>query len=156
VILAFSLICIILLSSIISIELGISVTIIEIVMGLILGNTVHPTVPEWMNFLASIGAVLLTFLAGAEVDPSILKTKGKESLLIGSVSFIAPFVTAFLFCFYISNWSLNAALIAGIALSTTSLAVVYAVLVESGLNKSELGKIIMASCFIMTSERFWP
>jgi Kef-type K+ transport system membrane component KefB len=146
--LAFILICTILLASIISIELGISVTIIEIVMGVILGNALHPIIPDWMNFLASIGAVLLTFLAGAEVDPEILRTKGKESLLIGLLSFIAPFAATFLFCFYMIDWSLNEALIAGIALSTTSLAVVYAVLVESGLTKTELGKLIMASCFI--------
>jgi Kef-type K+ transport system membrane component KefB len=147
-VLAFFLICIILLSSLISIELGISVTIIEIVMGVILGNTFHPAIPDWMNFLASIGAVLLTFLAGAEVDPKILKDKGKESLLIGIFSFVVPFVATFLFCFYVADWSLNQAIIAGISLSTTSLAVVYAVLVESGLTKTELGKIIMASCFI--------
>ena len=39
-------------------------------------------------------------------------------------------------------------MIAGIALSTTSLAVVYSVLVETGLTHSKLGKIIMASTFI--------
>jgi len=38
--------------------------------------------------------------------------------------------------------------IAGIALSTTSLAVVYAVLIEKGLAASELGKILMAATFI--------
>jgi hypothetical protein len=33
-------------------------------------------------------------------------------------------------------------------LSTTSVAVVYAVMVETGLNKTELGKIILAACFV--------
>jgi Kef-type K+ transport system membrane component KefB len=38
--------------------------------------------------------------------------------------------------------------IAGISLSTTSVAVVYAVMVETGYNRTELGKIILAACFI--------
>ncbi|HEX6708692.1 MAG TPA: cation:proton antiporter [Rubrobacter sp.] len=46
------------------------------------------------------------------------------------------------------GWALRAALIGGIALSTTSLAVVYAVLVETGLNKAEIGKLIMAATFV--------
>jgi Kef-type K+ transport system membrane component KefB len=38
--------------------------------------------------------------------------------------------------------------LAGGALSTASLAVVYAVLVETGLTKTELGKVIMAATFV--------
>ncbi|MDX6646647.1 MAG: hypothetical protein QOK40_2374, partial [Miltoncostaeaceae bacterium] len=41
-----------------------------------------------------------------------------------------------------------ASAIAGVALSTTSLAVVYAVLVESGLNRSRLGKLLMSATFV--------
>ena len=43
---------------------------------------------------------------------------------------------------------MGAAKIAGIALSTTSVAVVYAVMVESGLSSSKLGQAILAACFI--------
>jgi Kef-type K+ transport system membrane component KefB len=46
------------------------------------------------------------------------------------------------------SWDWRAAEIGGIALSTTSLAVVYAVLVETGLNQTEIGKTIMAATFV--------
>jgi Kef-type K+ transport system membrane component KefB len=38
--------------------------------------------------------------------------------------------------------------IAGISMSTTSVAVVYAVMVETGFNRTDLGKIILAACFV--------
>ena len=46
------------------------------------------------------------------------------------------------------GWPWPQAQIAGISLSTTSVAVVYAVMVETGFNKTEIGKIILAACFV--------
>ncbi len=131
-----------------SVRLALSAAIIEIVAGVIAGNFlgIHPA--EWMNYLAGFGGILLTFLAGAEVDPDLLRAKFKESMLIGGVSFLAPYLSTVAFCYWYLHWDLNASLVAGCALSTTSLAVVYAVLVETGLSRSELGKVIMASTFI--------
>lgn len=136
------------LASIISIETAISVTIIEILLGVVGGNFLGLHTTSWINFLATTGSIVLTFLAGAEVDLDLMKVKLKESLLIGSISFFAPFIAAFLYCYYGAGWSFHAAEIAGVALSTTSLAVVYAVLVETGLTNTETGKILMASCFV--------
>lgn len=136
------------LGSLISVETGISVALIEIILGVIGGNFLKISSAPWLSFLAGFGGILLTFLAGAEVDIVILKEKMKESLLIGGISFVAPFIGAIAFCYWIGKWTLNASIIAGIALSTTSLAVIYAVLVETGLTNYEIGKILMASCFI--------
>lgn len=141
-------ILLIFIASFISVETAISVTIVEIVMGIIGGNFLGLQVTPWMDFLAGFASVLLTFLAGAEVDPDILRSKFKESMVIGVLSFLLPFLGAIAYCYWVAGWSLDAAKIAGVALSTTSLAVVYAVLVETGLTKTEIGKIIMASCFI--------
>ena len=94
------------------------------------------------------GSILLTFLAGAEVDARVMQEKLKESVLIGGLSFAAPFVGAWLFCAWVLGWSTPAAQIAGVALSTTSLAVVYTVLVETGLTLTPIGKLIMASTFV--------
>jgi len=135
------------LSSLISLRLGLSVAIIEIVLGATAGSLGLKT-EEWMSYLATFGGILLTFLAGTEIDIQLMKDKFKESFLIGSFSFAVPFVGVSLFTYYFVGWSLNAALIAGIALSTTSLAVVYAVLVETGLSRTGLGKILMAATFI--------
>ncbi|PYN75768.1 MAG: cation:proton antiporter [Candidatus Rokuibacteriota bacterium] len=138
----------ILLASVASVELGISVALIEISLGVVAGNFLGLSSPPWMDFLASFGSILLTFLAGAEVDPSVMREKLKESVLIGGVSFAAPFLGAWLFCAWVLGWSTPTAQIAGVALSTTSLAVVYAVLVETGLTLTPLGKLIMASTFV--------
>lgn len=127
---------------------GISISLIEILVGVIAGNYLGLRTNEWINFLAGVGSVFLTFLAGAEVDPVVLKSKFKESISIGIVAFLFPFAGAFCYTYFLAGWTLQASEIAGIALSTTSVAVVYAVMVESGLNESEIGKIILAACFI--------
>src|SRR2546430_1343134 len=113
----------VLLASVASVELGVSVALIEISLGVVAGNFLGLTSPPWMDFLASFGSILLTFLAGAEVDPRVMRQKFKESLLIGGLSFAAPFVGAWLCCAWVLGWSTPAAQIAGVALSTTSLAV---------------------------------
>jgi Kef-type K+ transport system membrane component KefB len=131
-----------------SIRLGMSVALVEIGVGVLAGNFLHLAANEWVNFLAGVGSVLLTFLAGAEIDPGALRANLKESLVIGFFSFLVPAVAAFAAAFWIFRWNLHAAEIAGIALSTTSVAVVYAVMIESGLNDTELGKVILAACFV--------
>ena len=103
---------------------------------------------EWINFLATFGAGLLTFLAGAEIDPESLRAHLKISLTIGVISFLVPFLGAWGFAYWVSGWDYHGALIAGIALSTTSVAVVYAVMVETGLSSTDLGKLILAACFV--------
>jgi Kef-type K+ transport system membrane component KefB len=138
---------IIFLSSLLSLWFGLSVAIIEITLGAIAGN-LGLAAAEWMLYMAGFGGILLTYLAGTEIDVQLMREKFKESFLIGSFSFLLPFVGVALYAYHVANWTLNAALIAGIALSTTSLAVVYAVLVETGLNRTELGKILMAATFI--------
>src|SRR3989344_5405298 len=132
------------ISSLVSLKLGLSVAIIEITLGAVAGNLGLEAQP-WMSYLATFGGILLTFLAGTEIDTQLMRRKFKQSFLIGALSFFLPFAGVSAFTYYVSGWSLNASLLAGIALSTTSLAVVYAVLVATGLNKSELGKIIIAS-----------
>lgn len=134
-------------ASVISIRLGISVALVEIVVGIIGGNFLHFQTTTWIDFLASFGSILLTFLAGAEIDPESLRRHLKPSLTIGIVAFLLPFLGAGIFAYAI-GWSLHGAEIAGIALSTTSVAVVYAVMVETGLNQTELGKLILAACFV--------
>lgn len=138
----------VMLASMASVEFGISVVLIEISLGVIAGNFLGLTFPAWMDFLASFASIVLTFLAGAEVDPQVMREKFKESLLIGGLSFAGPFVGAWIFCAWVLGWSTPAAQIAGVALSTTSLAVVYAVLVETGLTHAPIGKLIMAATFV--------
>ncbi len=141
-----------LVASVISIRIGVAVALVEIAIGVAAGNI--PFVSSFVQqtpfttFLATVGSVLLTFLACAEIDPVSLRRHWKASISIGAVSFFLPFAGAMAVCFFILRWSPHAAEIGGVALSTTSVAVVYAVMVETGLNRQELGKLILAACFV--------
>ena len=103
---------------------------------------------DWLRFLASSGAVLLTFLAGAELDPNVIRTKLKEVTVVGLIGFFAPFLGCAAIAYYILGWNPQASWLCGVALSTTSMAVVYAVMLETGFNKTEFGKGILGACFI--------
>jgi Kef-type K+ transport system membrane component KefB len=139
----------VLLASIVSVEIGISVALIELALGVALGNTFNLDAnASWLTFIAGFASVVLTFLAGAEVDPDDFRERFRASVAIGFVSFAGPFAVATLVALGPLGWSTKASLIAGTALSTTSLAVVYAVLVETGLNTVRVGKLIMSACFV--------
>jgi Kef-type K+ transport system membrane component KefB len=110
--------------------------------GGLLGNT------PWITFLAGTGAIVLTFLAGAELDPAVFKTKWRETLVIGLAGFFGPFLGCTAVAHYLLHWSIVSSWLCGVALSTTSVAVVYAVMLELGFNVTEYGKSILAACFI--------
>jgi Kef-type K+ transport system membrane component KefB len=138
----------ILLASTVSVEIGISVALIELVLGLVVGNAFSLDVPSWLAFIGSFAGIVLTFLAGAEVDVPQFRREWRASVSIGVVSFFAPFAVVGLLCFYALDWTRRQAEIGGLALSTTSLAVVYAVLVETGLNRELVGKRLMSATFV--------
>lgn len=144
------------LSAIIAYHLKISIALVEICVGIVAGtiatkyfgaNSLGSNL-EWLKFLASAGAVFLTFLAGAELDPKVIKIKWKEVLVVGAIGFTAPFLGCAAIAYCLLSWCVQASLLAGVALSTTSMAVVYAVMLETGFNKTEFGKGILGSCFI--------
>ena len=135
------------LASIVSLRVGLSVAIIEIIIGTAAAYF-GLQAEDWMLYIAGFGGIVLTFLAGSEIDTHLMREKFKESFLIGTSSFLCPFAGVFLYTFFIAHWTLQASLIAGTALSTTSLAVIYSVLVETGLSKTEIGKLLMAATFV--------
>src|SRR5437667_11871503 len=143
-----------LLASLISIRVGISVALIEILVGVIVGNIhfgqYHQILrtTEWTDVLSLLGSGVLTVLAGAEIDSISLKANWRASVLIGVLSFAIPFVVVWLFAQFVFGWPLHQAQIAGVALSTTSVAVVYAVMIEGGFSDTAMGKMILAACFI--------
>jgi len=138
----------VLLASTISVEIGLAVALIELLAGVIVGNAFHLAVPSWLSFVGSFAGIVLTFQAGAEVDVPQFRREWKASLSIGLASFFAPFAVAGLVAYYGLGWNYRQAEIGGLALSTTSLAVVYAVLVETGLNRDLVGKRLMSATFV--------
>jgi sodium/hydrogen exchanger family protein len=146
--LAAVLAAVILVASVISVELGLTVALIELALGVVTGNLFDLHSQEWLDFIAAFASIVLTFLAGMEVDPAYMRRRLEASVGIGVSSFAGPFVVASLVAFYLLDWTLKASLIAGTALSTTSLAVVYAVLVERGLTDVGIGKLLMSATFV--------
>ena len=139
---------VVLVASMLSVELGVTVALVELTLGVVVGNAFDLHSQEWLDFIASFASIVLTFLAGMEVDPSYLRRRFEASVGIGVVSFAGPFVVASAIAFFVLDWTARASLIAGTALSTTSLAVVYAVLVERGLTDTSIGKLLMSATFV--------
>src|SRR5437762_12081853 len=103
-----------LIGSLVSIRTGISVALVEILVGVVAGNlavgleggTLHIGIAgtgpssghlhhvlqstEWTNFLALLGSELLTVRAGAELDPISLKAQWLASVLIVVLQFALP------------------------------------------------------------------
>jgi glutathione-regulated potassium-efflux system ancillary protein KefC len=140
------------LATLISVGLRLSVALTEILVGVaagaLLGKDLLQTNASWVAFLAGVGSVLLTFLAGAELDPETLRRSWKEALGIGLAGFFAPFLGVSFLAYTLLGWEARASWLAGVALSTTSVAVVYAVMLELGLNRTPFGKVILAACFV--------
>src|ERR1700682_3069672 len=123
-------------------------TIAQMILGLAFGPAVLGTDEPWVKFLAGIGAIVLTFLAGAELDPKVFKLKWKEAGAVGLASFSFPFLGCAAAAHYLLGWEVMPSWLAGVAMSTTSVAVVYAVMIEFGFNTTEYGKTILAACFV--------
>ncbi len=137
-------------ASLISTKLGISVAILEIVLGIVAANYlgVSTAGQSWLPLFASVGGVMLTFLAGAEIDLVEMRKTWKASFSIGILSFLGPFLAAWAFAYLVLGWDWTASLLAGVALSTTSVAIVYVLLVETGTSRTPTGKLLLSACFI--------
>src|SRR6266702_1504454 len=123
-------------------------TIAQLIIGAVIGSAVLGTDESWVKFLSGIGAIVLTFLAGAELDPVIFRLKWKEAVAVGLASFFFPFLGCAAAAHYLLGWEMRPSWLAGVAMSTTSVAVVYAVMIEFGFNTTEYGKTVLAACFI--------
>ena len=145
-----------LIASLISIWLRISTalseivvgTVAQLIIGAVIGSAILGTDESWVKFLAGIGAIVLTFLAGAELDPQVFRLKWREAAAVGLASFFFPFLGCAAAAHYLLGWDVMPSWLAGVAMSTTSVAVVYAVMLEFGFNVTEYGKTILAACFI--------
>lgn len=144
------------LASIISRTYRISIALSEIIVGMlarltfayILGVELLSVQEPWIKTLAGIGAIFLTFLAGAELDPDVFKLKWKEAAAVGLSSFLLPSFCCWGAAHFLLGWDNSSSVLAGIALAATSVAVVYTVMMEYGFNKGNFGKTILAACFI--------
>lgn len=145
-----------LLATFLASKLRVSMALMEILVGIgaaalityFWGASAMGADLPWLKFLASTGAVMLTFLAGAELEPAVMRRKWKEVTVIGTIGFLAPFLGCTAIARFLLGWSPQASWLGGIALSTTSMAVVYAVMLETGFNRTDFGKGILGACFV--------
>jgi Kef-type K+ transport system membrane component KefB len=143
-------------ATLISIHLRVATALSEIVVGIVaqlaigalLGSAALGADESWIRFLSGTGAIVLTFLAGAELDPVVFRARWREASAVGLISFAAPFLGCAAAAYFLLEWSREASWLAGVALSTTSVAVVYAVMLEFGLNQTDYGKTVLAACFV--------
>jgi Kef-type K+ transport system membrane component KefB len=129
-------------------RIGLAAALVEILLGVLAGNLIGLRANGWVDFIAGFGSIMLTFLAGAEIEPAVLRRQLRPAAVIGAISFFAPFLCAMAYALFVVHWSADASKIAGLAMSTTSVAVVYAVMVESRLAPTDFGQLILAACFI--------
>jgi Kef-type K+ transport system membrane component KefB len=129
-------------------RVGLAAALVEILLGVLAGNLIGLRSNAWVDFIAGFGSLMLTFLAGAEIEPTVLRRQLRPAAVIGAISFFAPFLGAMAYAYFVVHWTADASKIAGVAMSTTSVAVVYAVMVESRLAGKDFGQLILAACFI--------
>ena len=123
-------------------------TIAQLVIGTAAGATLLAVDDPAIKFLSGAGAIVLTFLAGAELDPGVFRRKWKEASAVGLAGFAFPFLGCAAAAHWLLGWGGQQSWLAGVAMSTTSVAVVYAVTLEFGLNRTDYGKTLLAACFI--------
>jgi glutathione-regulated potassium-efflux system ancillary protein KefC len=145
-----------LVATLLSIWFRVATALSEIVVGtvaqLIIGALAAPwllgTDDSFIKFLSGAGAIVLTFLAGAELDPQVFRRKWKEATAVGIAGFLFPFLGCAAAAHWLLGWASRPGWLAGVTMSTTSVAVVYAVMLEFGLNRTDYGKTLLAACFI--------
>ena len=127
---------------------AVSVALLEIIIGAVAGNLIDLKLTPWVNYLAGFWGDPADLPGGRRNrrerhSPEFRIDNGNRSSRLLCALSGCPRLRAFR-----SGWPWPQARIAGIALSTTSVAVVYAVMVETGFNNTEIGKIILVACFI--------
>ena len=122
--------------------LGVASAAVELVLGVAAGIAGIRSV-EPLELLALIGSVFIMYVAGLEVDPSLLRRYLVKSVLGGLASFAAPAVSVYLVLAALGVGPLEAAY-ASVGVSTTSVAVVYAIVRRTGLSRRPVGQVIIA------------
>jgi len=104
-----------LFASLCSIYFRVSTALAEIIvgtgaqwaLGTLIGAAVLGADEPWIKFLAGAGAIMLTFLAGAELDPVVFRQKWKEATAVGIASFLLPFLGCAAAAYFLLGWGVT-------------------------------------------------
>lgn len=128
-------------------RLGTGAAVVEIVLGFAAAALGLPNSAAAAP-LSVIGAILIAFLAGIEVDHATLKHRWRACLVIGGAAFLPPLAAVYAVAVWVMKIDPTGAAVMALALAETSIAVTYAVLVETGMSRTEVGKLVLASVFV--------
>ena len=139
----------IVLAGVISYQTGVSTSIIELIVGSLAALTPLSMLADnpTLNLLSRIGAIVLMFIAGTEIDIYVLRRTFKESLVLGLLSFFLPFMSAHIFLNY-TGYSGLKNLLVSTGVATTSVAILYMALKDLGIFRSWLGQTMFAGAMI--------
>jgi Kef-type K+ transport system membrane component KefB len=87
----------------------VTVALIELTLGVVAGNAFDLQSQDWLTFIAAFASIVLTFLAGMEVDSAYMRQRLTASVGMGVVSFVGPFVFASAVAYVLLDWGGRAA-----------------------------------------------
>ena len=126
--------------------LGIATPLLEILAGIVGVNFFGLETSGIIDLLGEMGILSLMYLAGLEINMEFIKKEYKSSIGVGAASFLAPFLAVFVICNFLLGFELMASLLIATALSTTSVAIVYPILLGQGMNK--INKTLLAAAMV--------
>ena len=137
------------IAGIIALETGFPAAVLELVMGMIIA-AVFPEIreAEFLKVFGEFGLVAIMFFAGFEADIELIKKTYKISVKGGTMLFLVRFLV-FLGLLLIMSLPLRRAAAMAIALSTSSVALIYPFLREKNLLNKEIGVYALASVMVM-------
>ncbi|ODS40765.1 hypothetical protein BEH94_01235 [Candidatus Altiarchaeales archaeon WOR_SM1_SCG] len=132
-------------------KLKLSAVIGLIIAGIVMGSPlltlfIEPNTGVILD-LGSLGLVFLMFLAGMEVSFDMLKKEEKDSLIVGSLATIVPFLMGFV-AFLFLGFSCLTSFTVGICMSITAEATTSLVLLELNKLKTRIGSLMLESGII--------
>ncbi len=136
-------------AGILSLELGISVAIMEILSGILAGNLFRLISSSWIDNLSLFGLLGLMFFAGFDTDVNLLKRNWRSSLAIGTASFGVPFILLSVLGLFWLGVEPREALLLAIGLSTTSVALLYSMMNEKKLVSREDRQLLMSAAMVV-------
>lgn len=133
----------------ISIKLGMSEVVGQLLSGIILGagllNIVHPT--NLIHLISEVGIFILMLNSGMESDIKEMRKHIKASTIIAILGVVLPMV-AFPIVFALSGYSLISSLFAGVVFSATSISITLSVLAEQKKLGTSMGAIILSAAVL--------
>jgi Kef-type K+ transport system membrane component KefB len=122
---------------------------------------------EYLDALAQIGVVFFLFLIGLELDPKLLRNRGRAALVISQSSIAAPFLLGVILAvflyprLFVGQFPAGAApsltsvgLFMGAAMSITAFPVLARILTERNLHRTQVGAVAI-TCAAVNDVSAW-